>query len=188
MGRPHPSGPATGSGRISTESRPREARLRPEFANLYPGIPAGEWLPAADLGAAEEIAAALGPLRAKAFPGRSAVPVLEVRRLENPERHLASGDRAGKVFQGIVVDHQLHIGVDLQDDLVPRLRDADVVGLRQAPAVCLDPDDAAARDPRERLARSEIDHDGLGYRGKIPQAGDACLEPLHRPVTERDDG
>jgi len=31
--------------------RPREARLRPEFASLYPGIPVGTWLPAADLGA-----------------------------------------------------------------------------------------------------------------------------------------
>ena len=30
---------------------PREARLRPEFATLYPGIPVDTWLPAADLGA-----------------------------------------------------------------------------------------------------------------------------------------
>ena len=30
---------------------PREARLRPEFAPLYPGIPVDTWLPAADLGA-----------------------------------------------------------------------------------------------------------------------------------------
>ena len=29
----------------------REARLRPEFASLYPGIPVNTWLPAADLGA-----------------------------------------------------------------------------------------------------------------------------------------
>ena len=29
----------------------REARLRPEFASLYPGIPVDTWLPAADLGA-----------------------------------------------------------------------------------------------------------------------------------------
>lgn len=29
----------------------REARLRPEVAHLYPGIPAGVWLPAADVGA-----------------------------------------------------------------------------------------------------------------------------------------
>ncbi len=30
----------------------REARLHPEFRHLYPGIPSGVWLPAADLGAA----------------------------------------------------------------------------------------------------------------------------------------
>jgi hypothetical protein len=29
----------------------REARLRPEVAHLYPGIPAGIWLPASELGA-----------------------------------------------------------------------------------------------------------------------------------------
>lgn len=29
----------------------REARLRPEYASLYPGIPVDTWLPAADLGA-----------------------------------------------------------------------------------------------------------------------------------------
>jgi hypothetical protein len=29
----------------------REARLRPEVAYLYPGIPAGVWLPASELGA-----------------------------------------------------------------------------------------------------------------------------------------
>jgi hypothetical protein len=28
----------------------RQARLRPEFAADYPGIPAGTWLPAADMG------------------------------------------------------------------------------------------------------------------------------------------
>jgi hypothetical protein len=28
----------------------REARLRPEFASEYPGIPAGTWMPAADMG------------------------------------------------------------------------------------------------------------------------------------------
>lgn len=30
----------------------REARLRPEFAGSYPNVPAGNWLPAADMGAA----------------------------------------------------------------------------------------------------------------------------------------
>ena len=30
----------------------REARLRPEYAHLYPGVPAGVWMPAADMGAA----------------------------------------------------------------------------------------------------------------------------------------
>lgn len=30
----------------------REARLRPEFAHVYPGVPAGVWMPAADMGAA----------------------------------------------------------------------------------------------------------------------------------------
>jgi len=29
----------------------REARLRPEVAHLYPGIPAGVWLPASEVGA-----------------------------------------------------------------------------------------------------------------------------------------
>lgn len=29
----------------------REARLRPEAAHLYPGIPAGVWLPASEIGA-----------------------------------------------------------------------------------------------------------------------------------------
>jgi hypothetical protein len=29
----------------------REARLRPASASLYPGIPAGVWIPAAELGA-----------------------------------------------------------------------------------------------------------------------------------------
>jgi hypothetical protein len=29
----------------------REARLRPESASRYPGIPAGVWIPAAELGA-----------------------------------------------------------------------------------------------------------------------------------------
>jgi hypothetical protein len=29
----------------------REARLRPEAAALYPGIPSGVWMPAAELGA-----------------------------------------------------------------------------------------------------------------------------------------
>ena len=29
----------------------REARLRPEAAHLYPGIPAGIWLPASEVGA-----------------------------------------------------------------------------------------------------------------------------------------
>ncbi|MCL4867123.1 MAG: hypothetical protein KJZ47_14610 [Gemmatimonadales bacterium] len=28
----------------------RQARLRPEFASDYPGIPAGTWMPAADMG------------------------------------------------------------------------------------------------------------------------------------------
>ena len=28
----------------------REARLRPEFAELYPALPAGVWLPASDVG------------------------------------------------------------------------------------------------------------------------------------------
>lgn len=28
----------------------RQARLRPEYASDYPGIPAGTWLPAADMG------------------------------------------------------------------------------------------------------------------------------------------
>jgi hypothetical protein len=31
---------------------PREARLRPEFADRYPDVPAGLWMPAADMGAA----------------------------------------------------------------------------------------------------------------------------------------
>ena len=30
----------------------REARLRPEYAHFYPGVPAGVWMPAADMGAA----------------------------------------------------------------------------------------------------------------------------------------
>lgn len=30
----------------------REARLRPEYANLYPNVPAGIWMPAADMGVA----------------------------------------------------------------------------------------------------------------------------------------
>lgn len=30
----------------------REARLRPQFADRYPGVPPGAWMPAADLGAA----------------------------------------------------------------------------------------------------------------------------------------
>jgi hypothetical protein len=34
-----------------TGSVVREARLRPEAAHLYPGIPAGVWLPASDIGA-----------------------------------------------------------------------------------------------------------------------------------------
>jgi hypothetical protein len=29
----------------------REARLRPEFAHLYPELPAGQWLPATQIGA-----------------------------------------------------------------------------------------------------------------------------------------
>jgi len=29
----------------------REARLRPDFAHLYPPIPPGEWTPAAEVGA-----------------------------------------------------------------------------------------------------------------------------------------
>lgn len=29
----------------------REARLRPEYGHLYPGLAAGEWVPASDLGA-----------------------------------------------------------------------------------------------------------------------------------------
>jgi len=29
----------------------REARLRPESAHLYPGVPAGIWLPASEVGA-----------------------------------------------------------------------------------------------------------------------------------------
>lgn len=29
----------------------REARLRPEAAHLYPGVPAGVWLPASEIGA-----------------------------------------------------------------------------------------------------------------------------------------
>jgi hypothetical protein len=28
---------------------PRECRLRPEFATLYPGVPAGQWKPAGEL-------------------------------------------------------------------------------------------------------------------------------------------
>jgi hypothetical protein len=27
-------------------ARPREVRLLPEYAHLYPGLPAGEWVPA----------------------------------------------------------------------------------------------------------------------------------------------
>jgi hypothetical protein len=30
----------------------REARLRPEHSARYPGVPAGVWMPAADIGAA----------------------------------------------------------------------------------------------------------------------------------------
>jgi hypothetical protein len=30
----------------------REAKLRSEYAHLYPGVPAGVWMPAADMGAA----------------------------------------------------------------------------------------------------------------------------------------
>jgi hypothetical protein len=30
----------------------REARLRPEFGERYPAVPAGVWMPAADIGAA----------------------------------------------------------------------------------------------------------------------------------------
>jgi hypothetical protein len=29
----------------------REARLRPEYAHLYPELPAGQWLPASQIGA-----------------------------------------------------------------------------------------------------------------------------------------
>lgn len=29
----------------------REARLKPEFAHLYPELPAGRWLPASEVGA-----------------------------------------------------------------------------------------------------------------------------------------
>ena len=29
----------------------REARLRPEVAHLYPGLPAGVWIPATEIGA-----------------------------------------------------------------------------------------------------------------------------------------
>lgn len=29
----------------------REARLRPEFAHLYPELPAGQWMPASQIGA-----------------------------------------------------------------------------------------------------------------------------------------
>lgn len=29
----------------------REARLRPEFAHLYPELPAGQWMPASQVGA-----------------------------------------------------------------------------------------------------------------------------------------
>jgi hypothetical protein len=35
-----------------TAGRAREARLRPEYSHLYPGVPAGVWMPAADMGAA----------------------------------------------------------------------------------------------------------------------------------------
>jgi hypothetical protein len=30
----------------------REAKLRIEYAHMYPGVPAGIWMPAADMGAA----------------------------------------------------------------------------------------------------------------------------------------
>ena len=39
-------GPARPSSRASTAAC-REARLRPEFATLYPGLRVGEWAPAA---------------------------------------------------------------------------------------------------------------------------------------------
>ena len=35
-----------------TGGQPRESRLRPEYSHLYPGVPAGVWMPAADMGAA----------------------------------------------------------------------------------------------------------------------------------------
>ena len=34
---------------VGAMDNPRECRLRPEFGTLYPGVPAGEWRPAAEL-------------------------------------------------------------------------------------------------------------------------------------------
>lgn len=41
--------PAEPSPPAQSRSSVREARLRPEHAATYPGVPAGEWLPAATL-------------------------------------------------------------------------------------------------------------------------------------------
>ena len=39
----------------------REARLRPEFGGRYPNVPAGTWMPAADMGAALLVAHLASP-------------------------------------------------------------------------------------------------------------------------------
>lgn len=63
----------------------REARLKPEFAHLYPGIPAGVWLPASDVGAK----LLLQHLRA------AAAPTLGDRLLEDTHFEFRGGSSRG---------------------------------------------------------------------------------------------
>jgi hypothetical protein len=83
-------------------SRPgiRQALLRPEFAHLYPGIPANEWLPAAVL--TDQVLA----LRLRA---RERVPVTRERVLDQEHfefRGVPSAGQADAVRQARQQDRQ----------------------------------------------------------------------------------
>lgn len=87
MSSPADRPPATPTGR---EPAIREARLRPEHAAIYPGVPAGEWVAAATL--ARQILVGLVP-----HEGRP--PLINARLMNDQHFEFRGGDRAPRTVR-----------------------------------------------------------------------------------------
>jgi hypothetical protein len=75
----NPAGP-------SGPSSPREARLRPEYAPLYPGVPADTWMPAATLA---------GQLLGGMVGKEGKQPMIDPRRLDDGHFEFRGGEPGG---------------------------------------------------------------------------------------------